>query len=275
MDFVVPADGRVTEFTAHRCVRASSEPGRTLIDLRKASWVDPFGIATVAGLLEHGARRGDEIHVRGPELPDVASYLSRMHLGDAIETAGTGCPLPSIRERAVGDRLLPLGRFDGDDAAEELAERVFNIFRAEDGAGARALFRCVSEAAANVCEHSGLSHGWAVLQQYQYRGFTVVAFAVADTGMGLRRSLSRRHDVDTDSAAVRLAVRPGVTSTRTHNRGLGLDGIIQQARARHGAVRLWSGRGTGVTGAQVGQITVRRTTSRFPGTIAHARLAKT
>jgi hypothetical protein len=274
MDLVVPAGGALTQDRADRSVRPPSEKGRALIDLKGTTFVDPFGLVAVAGILDDAAGRGDEVEVVRPDSSDVAMYLSRMRLADAIDAAGGECALPAVRERRTGDRLLELGRFDSADAAEDLAARVHQIFRREDPDAARALFRCVTEAAVNVCEHSGKGHGWAALQQYTYQGHTVVSFAVGDSGIGLRRSLQKRHDVEDDDEAVRLAVKRGITSTDEPNRGLGLSGIVLQARARNGAVRLWSGKATGLTGPAPGRLNVRPTQSRFPGTLAHARLRR-
>lgn len=274
MDLVVPPGGALTQDHTDRYVRVSAEPGRTLIDLCGARFVDPFGLVAVAGLLDDAVGRDRDVEVLPPASEDVARYLARMRLGEAIDAAGCPSPLPTVRERRVGDRLLELGRFDSEDAAEDLAERVHGIFVRDDAAEAAALFSCLSEAAANVCEHSGKDHGWAALQQYDYRGHTVVAFAVGDSGKGLRRSLRRRHDVSDDAEAIRLAVRRGVTSTGVPTRGLGLSGIVRQARRRGGAVRLWSGTATGLTGPASGSLSVRTTSSRLPGTLAHARLRR-
>lgn len=237
------------------------------------TWVDPFGLVLLAGLVEGAGARGEKVEFRAPQRIDLARYLARMRFSEVLDAAGVEHFLPPVTEHDVGDRLLELSQFgQDDDSIEDLAAKIHSIFFHEDPDEAKALFQGVAEAAANVCDHSGRPVGWAAMQQYKYGATTHVAFAVADSGKGLRAALSAVYDVSDDRHAVRLAFERGVTGTGQKNRGLGLHRIVESALSREGSVRLWSDTATGMTTPGTGKIFVRDSPVGYPGTIAHASL---
>ncbi|MFF0816660.1 hypothetical protein ACFYVR_16135 [Rhodococcus sp. NPDC003318] len=201
----------------------------------------------------------------------MRTYLSRMHLGRALGDLGVACDLPTVNENPLGDRVLELVRFDQYSGAEQLAEKVHSIF-SSDQDEAKDLYTGITEASANVCEHSGQSGGWAALQQYREGSTHRVCFAVADSGRGLRSTLSAQHHVEDDADALRLAITRGVSGTGKANRGLGLESIVTRARQRGGWVYLWSGRATGLTGNTADSLYPKTRSYSYPGTIVYATL---
>lgn len=272
MDIRVRPFGTLDGGSAVAAATESDDPGRACIDLSSARFVDPFGLVTVATVVEACTLSGSTADIKWPKSEDLRRYLSRMHLGEAVTMLGLTCPLPEVNERPLGDRVLELTRFEGADRGSELAEKVYNILSVDDVEDAKTLYQCVSEAVENVAEHSGVSGGWAALQQYRRGGRNDVVFAVADSGVGLRSTLSRTQAVDGDRHAVELAVKIGVSGTGDQARGRGIAGIIDKSRARHGHVRLWSGAATGLTGAAKHFFHVKDAAA-YPGTVLSATLS--
>lgn len=52
-----------------------------------------------------------------------------------------------------------------------------------------------------------------------YPKTNAIKIGIADTGIGIFKSISHVHQVDFDLAAIRLALQPGVTGTTSHEGG--------------------------------------------------------
>lgn len=250
----------------------SADPDVVSIDLSGAGFIDPFGLVTLAAVTEDAKRSGLRANVAWPKRADLLRYLSRMHVADALEPLGVACPLPDVNEHPSGDRFLELTRFEDSDRGSDLAEKVYSILSVDDLDDAKTLYSCISEAVGNVTEHSEVGGGWAALQQYRREGRNDVVFAVSDSGVGLRRTLSSHHSVEDDAHAVRLAAQFGISGTGDRARGRGIAGIAEKARARGGYMRLWSGQAEGHTGKPKDSLWVKSAVT-YPGTVLSATLS--
>jgi anti-sigma regulatory factor (Ser/Thr protein kinase) len=72
----------------------------------------------------------------------------------------------------------------------------------------------MSELVRNVLEHSQSEIGAIVCAQY-FRKSNRISIGVADRGMGVRNAINRSYNATSDSAAIDLALRPGITGTTT------------------------------------------------------------
>lgn len=72
----------------------------------------------------------------------------------------------------------------------------------------------MSELVRNVLEHSQSEIGAIVCAQY-FKKSNRISIGVADRGMGVRQAINRSYRAETDSAAIDLALRPGITGTTT------------------------------------------------------------
>jgi len=85
----------------------------------------------------------------------------------------------------------------------------------------------VSELARNVLEHSQSTFGAILAAQY-YKKSNTIRIGIADTGVGIKRSISQSYDTASDLEAIKLALTPGITGkTRLeggteYNAGAGL-----------------------------------------------------
>jgi hypothetical protein len=115
---------------------------------------------------------------------------------------------------------------------------------------AKAIQYCVSEMVRNVLEHSRSDDG-AIVAAERYPedadGPSRVSIAVADGGIGIRRSMERNYEVSTDAESILTAVKPGTTGAvpglygTTENAGAGLFFTRRMARTTGGRFAVISG----------------------------------
>lgn len=112
-----------------------------------------------------------------------------------------------LRERAAADM-----RHHGDVIQSEAERLVAVLTRLDRGDVFDTLAYSIREIVRNVLEHSEAEEYAFAAQWWPAAGRAEMV--VSDAGIGLARSLklNPRHDVSDDAAALRLAVRPGVTS---------------------------------------------------------------
>jgi hypothetical protein len=168
----------------------ASPAGKCRIDLRAALLVEPLELVEIAARAEYHRRRGDYVEFLAPDDTAVANYLARMRLGWALTELGVDHDLPYVPERDLAGQLLELTYFEGADRSDELAEMVYSRVAAESPPSAAALYTSLCEVGQNVPEHADVAGGWAAAQATLRQG--AMRFAVADSGIGMRRSLARR-----------------------------------------------------------------------------------
>lgn len=198
----------------------------TSINLSRANFVRPSGLVAVMCLASAAIRAGRRVSFTPPPFDTGASgYLYRMRLHEHLEELGITPNLRRVKFHDTGNNLYELDSFSTSEGAGRLATQVFDLGRSAgfDDAAARSLYTVVQEAAGNVVEHSdpqGSPRGYIALQSYRRAGS--VEFAIGDPGIGLRASLSEKHDVSDDQQSVELAMQYGVSGTGRTGRGRGL-----------------------------------------------------
>lgn len=230
---------------------------RVLFDAHATQWASPYGLI---GLLAAGQWATEH----GPERPlltiptdrDVAHYWGRAgffaHAEDWFEMHGK---VPRVAPSHSSDVLLAITPVRGSDdvhgVVETIQERSAAILSGELGLEASATMgfaMALSEACQNIVEHAGTS-GWVAVQAYHWRrrlGRRVVVIAVADAGIGFRRSLEaaqsgRFGDRWGDAAALEAALFHGASRFRDPGRGQGLGGIARYLNRWSGKLSVRSG----------------------------------
>lgn len=105
----------------------------------------------------------------------------------------------------------------------------------------------VSELARNVLEHSQSEFG-AILSAQYYKKSNTIRIGIADTGIGIKKSINHSHSASTDLEAIRLALTPGITGTTRreggteYNAGAGLFFIKSIAKVNHDFFLIYSGK---------------------------------
>lgn len=104
----------------------------------------------------------------------------------------------------------------------------------------------ISELVRNVLEHSMSKNGAIVSAQY-YQKSNTIRIGIADTGVGIKKTINRSYDAPTDLEAIRLALMPGITGTTRmeggteYNAGAGLFFIKSIARVNRDFFIIYSG----------------------------------
>jgi anti-sigma regulatory factor (Ser/Thr protein kinase) len=236
---------------------AAADGDRLLFDAHATQWASPYGLV---GLLAAGhaqaERRGERALLTLPADRDVAHYWARAgflrHAPEYFELHGK---VPRVSATGQSDVLLEVTPVRGADDVHGVVERIqaraAAILAHELGLEAQATMgfaMALSEACQNIVEHAGTG-GWVAVQTYHWRRTLkrrVVVIAVADAGVGFRRSLEPVHarrfgDRWGDATALEAALIQGVSRFRDPGRGQGLAGIRRYLTRWSGKLSVRSG----------------------------------
>jgi anti-sigma regulatory factor (Ser/Thr protein kinase) len=213
---------------------------RVLLDARHTRWASPYGLVGLLTIAQ--SRGGSRPSLIPPEADETASYWARtgffQHAEDLFEITG---PVPRLRSGGESNVLLEITPVvqsgDVHSVVERIQQRAQKILSTELNIDAQASIRFVmtlSEVCQNVVEHAGRG-GWVAVQTYRWQkrlGRRVVQIAVADAGIGFRRSLESLPgrlapapgDRWDDGTALEEAVIRGISRFRDRGRGQGLAG---------------------------------------------------
>ncbi len=249
-------DDRSFEQLASACA-AIREPGRVLMDAHATEWASPFGLVSLlcAGQVL-GERLGTRPLLTVPSDKDVVTYWARTgFFGQAEELFEIHGAVPKVRQPPESTVLLEVTpvRVAGDvhKVVDRIQDRAAAILTSELGLEPRATIgfgMALSEACQNIVEHAGTG-GWVAVHAYTWRrrlGRRVVVIAVADAGVGFRRSLeptqARRYgDRWGDGPALEAALIQGVSRFREPGRGQGFRGIRKFLDHWEGKITIRSG----------------------------------
>lgn len=270
MDLVVPPHGRLN---GEEIVHAVTNTGSVecLIDLDAATFVEPAGLVAIAAAAERARLEGRPVLLREPRNSSCRNYLSRMRVGDVLTELGVPHHLPPVRTHALGDRLQELRRFTDEAHLEEVANAIVSLFQRAGLHVVQPLYQALFELGLNAVQHSGRGGGFVALQAFPR--LKDVAFAVADSGRGLRASLAEVMSVPSDAAAIKLAAQKHITATSEPGRGRGITGVIRLTDRYQGAVVMLSGTARGVFDHGHWDPQVSHLSAPFLGTLAQTRLA--
>ncbi len=204
--------------------------------------VHPIVLALVASLGESLKQRGVKILCEQMVAPSK-NYFIRMGLFDYL-----GIVPPAVVEaHESAGRFIPLKRITGDVELKQFLDDLVPLLHlADHPEQAEAIKYTVSELVRNVLEHAESSQGAVVCAQY-FKTSNKVAIGIADTGVGILKTMGAVHSVSTDQDAMRLALMPGVTGTTTQaggteaNAGAGLFIVKSIAQVNRNYFLLYSG----------------------------------
>jgi hypothetical protein len=188
-----------------------------VVDVSHMTFCDPAATVALAAFAATALRKtGQSVRFEGWE---PQSYLSRIGLK---KFAGQKDDFPG--KRLVSDRVTNLMEVVTSADRRRVREDVLDVLDVQHAGARVVLGYCLEEMLRNVDDHAE-SPVHALLQAQYYDNRHQVVMAIADTGRGVRNSLLTRHDVPTDEAALKEAIRPGVSGRNTRkgtNAGLGL-----------------------------------------------------
>lgn len=170
-------------------------------------------------------------------------YLVRMGLFDILGLS-TGI---SVTEHEPAGRFVPLTRIRTSDELTKFITEMIPLLHLEAEQG-RTIGYIVSELVRNVIEHALAPSGAILCAQY-YEKSNSIRIGIADTGLGIRKTITQSHKAVTDLDAIRLALTPGITGTTRkeggteQNAGAGLFFIKSIACVNRDFFIIYSGRG--------------------------------
>ncbi len=151
----------------------------------------------------------------------------------------------NITEHDPTGRFIPLTQIRTSSKLTEFINEITPLLHL-DPKQAEPIRYIMSELIRNVLEHAQSKQGAIVCAQY-YKDSNVVRVGIADTGIGIRQSLTQFHHPKSDLEAIRLALIPGITGTTgkeggtDQNAGAGLFFIKSIASVNNDFFVIYSG----------------------------------
>lgn len=248
------------------------------IDLRECEFIGPSAAlwCIVYSLL--AKLRGSDCTVLVPESMGVCIYLKSLGMFRLLQEKGVEVDDLGVPERDAARLIIPLTEF-GTETDVEQASNYADLSLMNSGLGAANIHYVVtnafSELALNAVQHSESNIGsFGYLQYYEVGSVPRFVCAVADGGMGIRRSLERnprlRSRVPYDWVAIEVALQERVSGTQEPTRGMGLFGVAEEVRKAQR--ELWIQSGIGALHIEEDLQSRSRRTKLFPGTLAYASI---
>lgn len=228
-------------------------------------FAEPDGLALLTAWLLRQKVEGRVLEVANTE--SSLAYIARM---DFFKVLGLNYEERFRRHSAAG-RFVPLKLIaptSGDDggasagaSVDAICDMVLRDF--EDAPRFLAALEWAAfEIVDNIQRHAEATSPGVLCAQY-FPKRKLLEIAIFDVGRGILSSLGAAYDLPDSTAAIRLAVQPGVTDGR--GAGNGLAGVREILRANRGHLQVWS-LDARVWYAPLSTIGTRTRTAAVPGT---------
>lgn len=122
-----------------------------------------------------------------------------------------------IVEHEAAGRFIPLTQIKTSDALTRFITEMIPMLHLEPKQ-AEPIAYIVSELVRNVLEHAEAKNGAILAAQY-YKKSNSIRIGIADTGVGIKKTINRSYDAKTHLEAIQLALSPGVTGTTRREGG--------------------------------------------------------
>lgn len=172
-------------------------------------------------------------------------YLLRMGLFKLLNLPSD----MSITEHEPAGRFIPLAQIrTSAELSRFIAEMTPMLHLEAEPEQAKTLGYIVSELARNVLEHAAAESGAILCAQY-YKKSNAIRIGIADTGLGMKATISQSYSVQNDLQAIQLGLMPGITGTTRReggteqNAGAGLFFIKSIASVNRDFFVIYSGNG--------------------------------
>ncbi len=152
-----------------------------------------------------------------------------------------------ITEHEPAGRFIPLAQIRTSEELTRFITDMIPLLHLEREP-AQTIAYIVSELVRNVLEHAEAPNGAILCAQY-YKKSNSIRIGIADTGCGIKTTITRSHPAQTDLDAIRLALMPGITGATPReggteqNAGAGLFFIKSIASVNRDFFVIYSGRG--------------------------------
>lgn len=217
------------------CSEAIKHDGPIAFDFDKVYWAAPFGLTAISVALAKCLAQGKDVYFTPPKRTELKDYLERIGFqyhflrGAAVEHKKTSVELKCLRGVDPG-------------CSEAVVELIAsNIPLSPD---AKYEMRThINELMTNGFDHARSKVGCYVCAQW-YPATRTLRISFADGGIGIFKSLSasgKFPQVRSDADAIRLAIKPGITTRKKQLGGFGLDYMRKYVRNNKGTLSIVSG----------------------------------
>jgi len=168
-------------------------------------------------------------------------YLERMGLFNFLKVK-SGI---NISEHEPAGRFIPLTQIKNSNELSDFLKDMIPLLHLEPK-HAESIQYIVSELVRNVLEHAASLNGAILAAQY-FKKSNTIRLGIADTGLGIKETISVSYPSDNYLEAIRLALMPGITGTTTRiggtddNAGAGLFFIKSIANINRDFFMIYSG----------------------------------
>lgn len=168
-------------------------------------------------------------------------YLERMNL---FRFLGIQSDIAIIKHEPAG-RFIPLTQISNSGELTKFITEMIPLLHLEPK-HAEPIRYIVSELVRNVLEHSQSEHG-AILSAQYYKKSNTIRLGIADTGVGIKKTINNAYNAGTHLEAIHLALMPGITGTTKReggtefNAGAGLFFIKSIAKVNRDFFVIYSG----------------------------------
>jgi len=151
-----------------------------------------------------------------------------------------------IEEHEEAGRFKPLTQIRNSSEQSKFITDCIPLLHLEKEYQVQTIVYVLGELLRNVIEHAKSPNGAIVSAQY-FKESNRISIGIADTGIGLRRSLSPSYSTKDNTEAIQLALWPGITGTTRRpggtdeNVGAGLFFIKSIARTNRDYFMIYSG----------------------------------
>lgn len=212
--------------SAANALRAEAHPRDCVVDLSDITFFDPYAVVAVCTLIEHLRLEGVALpRVLLPRNPSARHYLERVGLIEKLSEMTDVIYESASEPEEDSEILLELTRIDSLQSIEVATEKLVSLIDKNLGYQQKSLIavtNAISELCSNILDHSG-TRGWAMAQRYRRQdGSRFLWIGVADVGVGIKASLSGRHNTSTWTHADAIVNALKKTVSRFPQRGMGL-----------------------------------------------------
>ncbi len=219
-----------------RLAEAINHPGPITLDFERVEWAAPFGLTAISVILKKCSQQpGKIIYYSPPKNKELSNYLERIGFeynflsGNIVEHRQTSVELKGLKGVDPG-----------------CSEAVVNLIASNFPLTKDAQYEMrthINELMTNAFDHSKSVVGCYVCAQW-FPAKKNLRISFADGGIGIFQSLKESGKfpyVKDDASAIRLAVKPGITTRKKQLGGFGLDFIRKYARNNNGTLTILSG----------------------------------
>ena len=211
--------------------------GPVTFDFGEVDWAAPFGLTALSVVIEKCQAQGKDVFFTSPRNELFSSYLNRIAFRPLFQKRDGIKPTKTSME---------LTRLIGVDpgCSENLVELISNNFPLTEDAKYE-MRTHLNELMTNAFDHSKTKLGFFVCAQW-YPVKRNLRISFADGGIGIFQSLKSSGAfprVKNDLEAIRLAVKPGITTRKNQLGGFGMAYIRKYVRNNNGTLTIISGHG--------------------------------